>query len=241
MAKNRMVSTSFWSDNYAANLDPIEKLLFLYLLTCERSTLAGVYELPLKLMAVETGIENEMVRKILGRFEEDEKIKYYGGWVAIKNFLKHHEHGSPTVKKGIEDAILSAPAWAREFIGKGIDTISPSASSLSYASRSAEEPREEIYSEEEENPRVKNKVKYPHALEVFSWFPNRQKSWESMRNVMEREYAEFLYERGEDAVRGILAFLKKHEDVEFCPTVVKPSDLERKWLDIIKFAERNGL
>lgn len=150
MAKNRMVSTAFWSDNYVANLDPVEKLLFLYLLTNERSTLAGIYELPIKIMAVETGIDVFMVEKILGRFEDEEKIKYHDGWVAVKNFLKHHEHGSPTVQKGINDAIKSAPEWAREFVGKGIDTLSPSASALSSSSASVIQIREEDDSGEKE-------------------------------------------------------------------------------------------
>ena len=76
MAKNRMINTRFWNDDYASNLDPTEKLVFLYLLTNDRSTLAGIYELPKKIMAVETGIETEMVAKILSRFEDDGKINY---------------------------------------------------------------------------------------------------------------------------------------------------------------------
>ena len=31
MAKKRYISTTFWRDEYVSNLDPIEKLLFLYL------------------------------------------------------------------------------------------------------------------------------------------------------------------------------------------------------------------
>lgn len=231
-----MVSTSFWSDNYTADLDPIEKLLFLYLLTCERSTLAGVYELPIKLMAVETGIENEMVKKILGRFEEDGKVKYEGGWVAVKNFLKHHEHGSPTVKKGIEDAIKSAPVWAKDFIGKGIDTLTPSSSSFTINSAARE-----VYEAIEEQEKPRSQAKYPHSKEVFSWFPDPQKSWEALRNVQEREYGEYLYDRGEKVVRGIISFCIKYGDMEFFPAWRSPSKLEKNWQPIQDFAKRNNL
>ena len=33
MAKTRIINTRFWIDDYTSNLDPIEKLLFLYFLT----------------------------------------------------------------------------------------------------------------------------------------------------------------------------------------------------------------
>ena len=65
MAKARYIHTKFWSDDWISRLDPVEKLLFIYLLTNERTNICGVYELPLKFMAVETGIEKDMVEKIL--------------------------------------------------------------------------------------------------------------------------------------------------------------------------------
>lgn len=92
----------------------------------------------------------------------------------------------------------------------------------------------------EERPTRFSKAKYPHALEVFSWFPNRQKSWESMKDVKEREYAEFLWVRGEEEVKKRLRYLKSHEGEEFLPIVTKPSDLERKWEDIRAYAKRNS-
>lgn len=230
-----MVSTAFWSDNYVADLDPTEKLLFLYLLTGDRSTLGGIYELPTKTMAVETGIETEMVKKILARFEEDGKIKYQDGWVVIKNFLKHHEQGSPTVKKAIETTLSTAPAWAKSFIGKGIDTLSPSAS----ASASIGVPQEEIVEVEEYPKEKRSTSKYPNARIAFSWMPKYEKSWDN--NTTQLKDGELLFERGEKAVRGILSFCIKHSDEPYLPSWETPSKLERNWTSIIKFADRNGL
>ena len=68
MAKNRLIDTIFWEDNYTANLDPIEKLLFLYFLTNSSTSICGIYQVTLKKIAVETGIDREMVEKILKRF-----------------------------------------------------------------------------------------------------------------------------------------------------------------------------
>ena len=42
MAKFRYVNTRFWDDSYVAELSPLEKLAFLYLLTNSLTTIAGV-------------------------------------------------------------------------------------------------------------------------------------------------------------------------------------------------------
>lgn len=229
MAKNRMVSTSFWSDHYVADLDPTEKLLFLHLLTNERSTLAGIYELPVKMMAVETGIESEMIRKILGRFEEDGKVKFENGWVAIKNFLKHHEHGSPTVKKGIDEAIKAAPGWAREFVGKGIDTLTPSSSSLAFSSIGANTPEYDVVPEKDEEKTVSSrKPKYPNAKQVFALWGKYPKNWDL--NSTQQKAAENLFEeQGLEDIKEALDFYEKHQEDEWCPKINSPYDLDAKW------------
>jgi hypothetical protein len=130
MAKQRMINTKFWSDGWIVNLDPIEKLLFLYLLTNERTNICGVYELPIKYMAIETGIDKDMVEKVLKRFTKDKKIYFIKGWVVIKNFIKNQNQGSPKVKVGIEAELSKIPAEILtkikelDTLSKGIDTLS---------------------------------------------------------------------------------------------------------------------
>lgn len=114
MAKIRVINTRFWIDDYTSNLDPIEKLVFLYFLTNPMTDICGIYEIPLKIIAVETGIDREMVLKILGRFERDDKIFYENGWVAIKNFKKHQTL-NPKVIIGIENGLSKAP---KSLLGK---------------------------------------------------------------------------------------------------------------------------
>lgn len=100
MAKQRYINTKLWSDDWVSNLDPVEKLLFIYLLTNERTNICGVYELPLKYMSVETGIEKDMVEKIIKRFEKDGKVIYNNGWAIIANFIEHQAI-NPKIEKGI--------------------------------------------------------------------------------------------------------------------------------------------
>jgi hypothetical protein len=101
MSKNRYVNTRIWIDNYFSDLDPSEKLLFLHCLTNPHTNLCGCYEIPLRQIAMDTGLDKEMVIKILNRFTKDNKIAYIDGWIAIKNFLKHQKF-NPSIVRAIE-------------------------------------------------------------------------------------------------------------------------------------------
>ena len=116
MAKFRMVNTKFWDDSYVVELDPIEKLLFLYLLTNPLTNVSGVYELPLKRVAFDTGIDKEMIEKIVKRFEGDGKVVHLTGWIGIKNFIRHQSLNT-NVKKGISVEIAKAPPQLLERLG----------------------------------------------------------------------------------------------------------------------------
>ena len=79
MAKQRYINTKMWRDNYFENLDPIEKLLFIYFLTNPDTNISGIYEIQLKIIASDTGIDKEMLLKILKRFHKDQKVYYKNG------------------------------------------------------------------------------------------------------------------------------------------------------------------
>lgn len=108
MSKQRYLDTRFWDDNYIIDKDPIEKLLFIYLLTNPLTNILGIYEISLKRIAFDTGIDREMVLKILKRFEEDDKVKYEKGYIVLKNFTKHQK-SNPKIDKGIEVLIQEVP------------------------------------------------------------------------------------------------------------------------------------
>lgn len=126
MAKNRYVNTHFWSDPYISDLDPIEKLLFLYFLTNPFTNIAGIYEITLKQIALDTGIDRDMILKIIERFSRDKKIFYFDGWVFILNHSKHQEQGSEKVKVGILRIFQEIPEKIKKCISdavKGMDSL----------------------------------------------------------------------------------------------------------------------
>lgn len=245
----RSIDTRFWKDNWARSVNPLDRYLFLYLLTNNATTWCGVYELPIDVIAFETGIDRDELKvSMLPRLVP--KAIYFDGWVYIPNWVKYHmsESGnmSPQQQKGYEKAWEAVPDRIRlkikEVEKEGIPytypirgvSASSSAFTLSSISKSydlREEPDDEI----EKKP--KTPPKYPHSKEVFSWFPKPEASWKL--NTTELKHAELLWERGEERVRKAITYVSAHKDDEHFYQVTKPSDLERKWEDIKQYAGRN--
>lgn len=131
MAKQRYIDTHFWRDSFISSLDPSEKLAFIHLLTNPDTTLSGIYELNIRIMAVETGIDVEMCKKIIARFQEQKKVWYIDGWIIIVNFPRHQNfEGRDKIKKAIDSQLMNVPAQIIKRIQSGeipytyhIDTI----------------------------------------------------------------------------------------------------------------------
>ena len=115
MSKQRYVDTKFWVDNYIVERDPIEKLLYLYLLTNTLTNILGIYEISVRQIAFDTGIDKDMVMKVLERFSKDDKIRYIDGYVAIKNFVKYQAN-NPKINKGIELLLTEVPIKLIEWV-----------------------------------------------------------------------------------------------------------------------------
>jgi hypothetical protein len=92
MSKNRYINTKFWDDDYIAELEPLSKLVFLYLLTNANTNIAGVYEITIKRIAYDTGIDREYVKEIISQLKQDGKIDREGDYVALSNFFKHQDY-----------------------------------------------------------------------------------------------------------------------------------------------------
>ncbi|MBK8150831.1 MAG: hypothetical protein IPK58_22170 [Acidobacteria bacterium] len=120
MSKKRYVDTKFWDDNFIIGLDPIEKLLFLYFLTNPLTELSGAYEISLRRVAFDTGIDRDMVLKILERFEKHNKMIFREGWVFIVNFMDYQAI-NPKIKLGIERSFKCCPDWIKDRLSKPIE------------------------------------------------------------------------------------------------------------------------
>lgn len=109
MAKQRMINTRFWVDPWVQeDLNSLDRLLFLYLLTNDQTNLSGIYEISNFKMCFETGIEKEtLLRAMFPRLEP--KVYREGNWVIMLNFPKHQNLDNPSIIKGIQRELELVP------------------------------------------------------------------------------------------------------------------------------------
>lgn len=123
MAKQRVISTHFWDDGFVSGLGPMEKLLFLYLLTNPLTTIAGCYEITVRRICFDTGIDEKTVMQIFEKFAESGRIVYRDGWILIVNFIKNQSR-NPKIEKGIEEAVKCCPDWAKHRLSIAYPSLS---------------------------------------------------------------------------------------------------------------------
>lgn len=102
MSKLRSVSTAFWSDPFIEDLTPTQKLLFLYLITNEKTNMLGIYESSIKKISFETGIKKDDVVNGLKAFETLNKVKYENNYVILVNYIKHQNFNTNMKKSAID-------------------------------------------------------------------------------------------------------------------------------------------
>lgn len=132
MAKYRMINTRFWNDSFVADhCNALDRLLFLYLLTNERTNILGVYEAPIRTIAYETGIDKDDVEKMLKRLEP--KIYYFEGWVFIHKFIEHQQRNAKVIR-GMMNEFQQLPEKIKKWVdstGVENDTLSKAIDRLS--------------------------------------------------------------------------------------------------------------
>lgn len=186
MSKKTVFNTRFWEDNYVSDLDPIEKLIFIYAITTHRVSLCGIYEVPIKAMALETGIDREMIPKILTRLAKDNKLVYEDGWMCIVNYPKHQNYNKTTMVKAISREIEQIPPYLlKKFIEYGypIDTLS-----IGYKEQVQVKVKDKVKDKEEETSKIK-KEKYGEFQNVF---------------LKPEEYIKLTEQYGEEPTRALI-------------------------------------
>ena len=126
MSKTIMLNSRFWEDNYISELDPIEKLLFIYCLTNPRISISGIYEVPLRNIELDTGIAIKVIEKVFEKFQFNVKIAYREGWVCIIKYPKYQNYRSPLIQKAVRNELAIVPKFLLDYfilIGYPIHTL----------------------------------------------------------------------------------------------------------------------
>lgn len=113
MATQRYISTSFWDDKWIQELNPIEKLLYMYLLTNPDTTLSGVYKTTVAKISFHTSIDVKRIRTTLDVFERCRKAFMIDDeWIVIPNWTKHQRIGErANIRKGIDNNLNDLPDY----------------------------------------------------------------------------------------------------------------------------------
>lgn len=234
MAKVRMVHTRFWNDTFVAALDPIEKLLFNYFLTNEHTSICGIYELPLKVAALETGIDEDMFKKIFRRLKP--KVFYKKGWVIVVNFPKYQNLNLPKVKQGFHDAISAIPkdildfakdngfAMNCQYIANGLETGNSDSN---------------LNSERELNTTAEQSSSRD-VPEVINLFRDVNPSYQQLFGMQpQRKATERLLEQhGKEKLISMISFLPKSNSSRYAPTITTPAQFEANLGRLIAWAQK---
>ena len=106
MAIYRNVSLSFWEDNKIVDdFTYKDKYFLLYLLTNPHTNLIGCYEISVKQMSNELGLDKSEVEELLTRMEQVHQVIFYAGEtkeVLIKNWHKYNWTKSEKLLKKVE-------------------------------------------------------------------------------------------------------------------------------------------
>lgn len=88
MGNYNPVYKTTWSDPRFAVLEPLEKLVYLNLITNERTQHAGIYQVLPKQIACDCGFEIEEIQKILNKLEDVKLIKFW--WKLSQVYIFGH-------------------------------------------------------------------------------------------------------------------------------------------------------
>jgi hypothetical protein len=111
MAEFRTIHSKMWRDPWFTDLDVEGKLLWVYLITNHAASLTGIYYMPSKFAAFETGLGQEKVETLLALFVLSGKIEYENCIVWIKRMRKYQaaNESSPRIKPRIIKDLAEIP------------------------------------------------------------------------------------------------------------------------------------
>lgn len=179
MANLRSVNTKFWEDSWIEELSPSEKLIFLYLITNSNANLAGIYEITIRRICFETGVDKQTVSKAFERFSKDKKAYFIeNNYLFLPNWLKN-QNLNDNMKKGVIRIINELPNSVKtKLLGKDYQSLLKDYQSLRNTLLKYEvlegEIEEEI-TEEEEGKILSPKIPFETFWDLYDNKTNRKK------------------------------------------------------------------
>jgi hypothetical protein len=255
MSSQRPIKDEMWSDSWFYDLDPSEKLVWVFLLTNERQNVAGVYKANTRWICSNTGFDKQVIESVLSRFEATGKIARTNEWIVLLNHYKH-QSTSPKIEEGIARILKEVPEDVLEIypihrvciryrtllnLTKLIIGETGSPEKINMWNRKGDDfLEEELQIEPDYKP--KKKTKEPKKVSddiqaVFDLFDNPAKVTWRLREI-ERVAAQALFDTyGIETLEKRITRIKKEEKTadQFFPIAVTPSQLLDKMPNIERY------
>jgi len=157
----RQIHTKIWKDGWFLDLSSDHKLLFIYLFSNERANLVGLYDLPIKVICFETGLDREVVEAGLAVFEQAGKAFYADGWVWVRSLLTYNAQNmaSQKIQRHLELTLDDVPdiALKARMLGYygdkiGYTVVTETADTVSIPICTEQEQETELEPEQEQEP-----------------------------------------------------------------------------------------
>lgn len=122
-----MIHTKVWKDEYFGNLNRVEKLLFIYLLTNDKANICGIYELSDREIKFDLDITEPELQEAKERFQKDGKFIFLNSWVRVVNYEKYNPYTGSKNESAKDSELNLCPIELKEY---PIDTLSTISDSL---------------------------------------------------------------------------------------------------------------
>lgn len=211
MAKYRQVHTTFWNDSFVLDLTPEEKYFYLYLMTNDQTTQCGIYELPKRIIEMQTGYNRETVEKLLKRFEEYEKVKYNDSTkeVFMTNWAKYNWINSIKVITCIDKELKTVKF--RPFVNQYIEVLQGYGYRIDTLSI-------DLGEEENKNKNKNNREQQP--INAHEFYMNH--IYFAMNDIVSQEITEYANRTSDELVIEAMKkmLLKPTKDFRYAKTIL---------------------
>ncbi|MFW6121794.1 MAG: hypothetical protein ACOC80_12995 [Petrotogales bacterium] len=105
------IATKFWSDEKTIEIDPNSKLLYIYILSCPHSNMAGYYRLPKPYIKADLNLTDKQLNKAFDELLSKGLIKYCekSSVILIPNYYKYNSIQNPKQAIGAANRTSELP------------------------------------------------------------------------------------------------------------------------------------
>ena len=108
--KTRIIHTKFWDDDFVLGLDKDSRLLFQYLLTCPFINISGIFEVPVPVIKLHTGLTDLEIQTAKDILQANGKIYFFHSWVKVVNVDRFNSYkNSPKNQTAYEKELEVVP------------------------------------------------------------------------------------------------------------------------------------